>query len=53
MPTIIEKYAHLLVNYCLGVKKGNRVYISSTYLAEPLLREVVKDVNCVKPTNWL
>lgn len=43
MSTIIEKYAHLLVNYCLAVKKGDKVYVSSTYLAEPLMREVVKE----------
>ena len=43
MSTIHEKYARLLINYCLAVKKGDKVYISSTYLAEPLLREVVKE----------
>lgn len=40
---IMVKYAQLLVNYCLAVKKGDKVYIQSTYLAEPLLREVVKE----------
>lgn len=41
---ILEKYAHLLVNYCLAVKPNEKVYINSSYLAEPLLREVVKGI---------
>ncbi len=41
---IREKYARLLVNYCLAVKMNDKVYINSTHLAEPLLREVVKEV---------
>ena len=36
MSNILEKYSHLLVNYCLAVKAGDKVYISSTPLAEPL-----------------
>jgi aminopeptidase len=39
-----EKYAKLLVNYCLAVKKNDKVYISSSYLAENLLREVAKEI---------
>lgn len=41
---ILQKYATLLVNYCLEVKHSDKVFITSTYLAEPLLREVVKEV---------
>lgn len=41
---ILQKYAALLVNYCLEVKANETVYISSSYLAEPLLKEVVKEV---------
>ena len=41
---ILSKYARLLVNYCLAVKKDDKVYIHSSYLAEPLLREVAKEV---------
>lgn len=45
MPNQIrEKYAKLLVNYCLAVKKNDKVYVNSSYLAEPLLREVVKEI---------
>ncbi|MFN8310032.1 MAG: aminopeptidase [Chitinophagales bacterium] len=41
---IWEKYGKLLVQYCLDVKEGERVYINSSYLAEPLLLEVVQAV---------
>jgi aminopeptidase len=37
---IIKKYAKLLVKYSLGLKKGDRFLINSTYLAEELLKEV-------------
>src|SRR5699024_8434351 len=39
---LLKKYAHLLVNYCVEVQKGETVYISSTTLAEPLVREVYR-----------
>ena len=42
MSNILEKYSHLLVNYCLAVKAGDKVYISSTPLAELLLTQVAK-----------
>ena len=38
----LEKYAHLLVNYCLELQPGERVFVKSTTLAEPLVREVYK-----------
>ncbi len=41
---ILSKYAKLLVNYCLAVKKDDKVYIVSSYLAEQLLQEVVKEI---------
>lgn len=40
--TIEEKYAHLLLNYCLELKRGESLYISTTFLGQPLLREVYK-----------
>ncbi len=43
MNSILEKYAFLLVNYCLELKKGDRLFISTTTLAEPLVREVYKE----------
>ena len=42
MRDIYAKYAELLINYSLQVKKGDRFLIQSTYLAEPLLKELYK-----------
>jgi aminopeptidase len=39
---ILQTYAKLLVQYCLQVQEGETVFISTTTLAEPLLREVYK-----------
>ena len=44
MSHILKKYAELLVNYSLEVQEGERVYIQTTTLAEPLLREVYRSV---------
>ena len=43
MTHILQKYARLLVQYCLQVKDGDKVFISTTLLAEPLLREVYRE----------
>lgn len=43
MQTILSKYAKLLVNYCLEIQPGERLYIRSTTLAEPLIREVYRE----------
>ena len=43
MENIVAKYAHLLVNYCLAVKPGDRVYVNTSMLAEPLVREVYRE----------
>jgi len=40
---ILVKYAKLLVNYCLEIKEGEKLYLSSTTLAEPLVREVYRE----------
>lgn len=40
---ILQKYAHLLVHYCLEIKPNEKLYISTTTLAEPLLREVYRE----------
>jgi len=42
MNTLLEKYANLLVHYCLSMKEGDRFYLRSTTLAEPLVREVYR-----------
>ncbi len=39
---IIEKYADLLINYCVEAQPGERIFVASTFLAEPLLREVYR-----------
>jgi aminopeptidase len=39
---ILQKYAELLVHYCLELRAGERLYIRTTTLAEPLLREVFR-----------
>jgi aminopeptidase len=38
-----HKYAKLLIDYCLEIKEGQRLYIKSTTLAEPLLRELYRE----------
>lgn len=40
---ILNKYANLLVNYCLELKTGQTIYINSSTLAEPLVREVYRE----------
>ena len=37
-----EKYADLLLNYCLQLKKGDQLFVHSTFLAEPLLKEIYR-----------
>lgn len=44
MTPILQKYAQLLVNYSLSVQPGERVYVQSTTLAEPLIREVYREI---------
>ena len=43
MENIYQKYAKLLVQYSLGLKKGDKVLIISSYLAEDLLKEVCRE----------
>ncbi|MCC7246235.1 MAG: aminopeptidase [Saprospiraceae bacterium] len=40
---VLTKYARLLTHYCLNVQPGDKVFISSTMLAEPLVREVYRE----------
>ena len=40
---ILKKYAQLLVNYCVEIEEGDNLYISSTTLAEPLIREIYRE----------
>jgi len=41
--SLLTKYARLLVHYCLELQQGERLYIRSTTLAEPLVREVYRE----------
>ena len=38
----LSRYANLLVNYCLSIQPGERLFVQSTTLAEPLIREVYR-----------
>jgi aminopeptidase len=40
MDTILTRYARLLTQYCLQVRPGDKVFVASTLLAEPLVRAV-------------
>jgi aminopeptidase len=42
MKNIYEIYAELLLVYCLEIKGGDRLFVQSTTLAEPLVREVYR-----------
>ncbi len=42
MNPLLEKYALLLVDYCLSIERGDRLFVESTTLAEPLVREVYR-----------
>lgn len=39
----LQKYAHLLVNYCVEIEEGDNLFVSSTTLAEPLIREIYRE----------
>ena len=37
------RYARLLLDYCVEIREGDRLYISTTLLAEPLVRELHRE----------
>ncbi|WP_116107255.1 aminopeptidase [Lewinella sp. IMCC34191] len=39
----IDKYAHLLVNYCVSLQPGERLFVASTTLAEPLMDALYRE----------
>lgn len=43
MSDILNRYAKLLVNYCVEIQEGDQLYVRSTTLAEPLIREVYRE----------
>ena len=46
MTSLLSRYATLLTHYCLRVAPGDKVFISTTSLAEPLVREVYREALC-------
>ena len=40
---LLQKYADLLLHYCLQIEEGQRLFVSSTFLAEPLLLEIHRE----------
>lgn len=42
MNGLLNKYATLLVDYCLELKKGEKLFVKTTSLAQPLLKEVYR-----------
>ncbi len=43
MNSILSKYAKLLVNYCLEIKPGEKFFILTSTLAEPLVKEIYRE----------
>ena len=39
---MLEKYANLLLHYCLSIQEGDKLYIKSTQLATPLVKAIYK-----------
>lgn len=39
---LLNKYATLLVDYCLEIKAGEKLFIKTTTLAEPLVKEIYR-----------
>ncbi len=44
MTLILQKYAKLLVNYCVNIQPNEKVLIQTTTLAQDLVREVYREV---------
>ena len=40
---MLKKYAQLLVNYSLSIKPGDKLFIQTTTLAEPLVKEIYRE----------
>ena len=42
MNTLLRKYGQLLVNYCVDLQEGEKLFVQTSTLAEPLVREVYR-----------
>jgi len=53
--TLYERYGALLAGYCLGLGKGDKLLVVSTYLSEPLLQEVYREAlrAGAHPETWI
>jgi aminopeptidase len=40
---MLRKYADLLLHYCLQVKAGQRLFVSTSFLAEPLVKAIHRE----------
>ncbi len=49
--SMLQKYADLLLQYCLQIQPGQRLFVSSTFLAEPLLLEIHRQA--VRADVWV
>lgn len=47
MDIILRKYADLLIHYCFELKAGDKLFVRTTTLAEPLVREVYRSALAV------
>lgn len=43
MDAVLKRYAQLLTHYCLEIRPGDKLFIASTLLAEPLVRELYRE----------
>jgi aminopeptidase len=43
-PNQLQAYAHLLVNYCVSLQAGERLFVNSTTLAAPLIAAIQQEV---------
>ncbi|NNE28781.1 MAG: aminopeptidase, partial [Saprospiraceae bacterium] len=47
MDAMVKKYAHLLVHYCLELKEGEKLFVNSSALSEPLIMAVYAEATAV------
>lgn len=47
MNSVLKSYARLLVHYCLELKEGEKLYLVSSILGEPLVREVYREATSI------
>lgn len=56
MNSIMQKYADLLVNYCVELKRGEKLFVETTTVAEPLVIEIFRaatKAGAIVETNFI